>query len=103
MLNEQEIERLSKQYNLSCKVFYNSIYINSIYRNWICEQRGQFYRIKHINGEQYKHKNHMHKKPYKTLQDVFEYINKHDTQTILDRHKNTRLKYEKLYNQIHTY
>jgi Na+/phosphate symporter len=103
MFEEQTIKRLSEQYKFKCNIFYNSILINSNFRNWICEQRGQFYRLKHINGEQYKHKNHMHKKLYTNLDDVFRYINKHDTQVALDRHKNERLRIDKLYEQIHKY
>ena len=101
MFSEQEIERYSNQYNCKCNVFYNSVYINSIYRNWICEQRGQIYRLFHLNGEQCKHKNHVHNKIYNNLEEVFKYINKHDTQIILDRSKCKRVKYERLFEQIH--
>jgi hypothetical protein len=98
---EQEIERLSKQYNFKCNIFSNSILINSSFRNWICEQRGQFYRLKHINSKECKHKNHVHKKPYSSLQEVFEYVNKHDTQVVLDRDKRHRIKLDRLFDQIH--
>jgi hypothetical protein len=101
MFDEQEIEKYSKQYKCSCSVFPNTIYINSIYRNWICEQRGQFYRLFHLNGKQCKHKNHMHNKLFTNLDAVFKFVSKHDTQVILDRDKNKRIKYERLFEQIH--
>ena len=100
MFSEQEIERLNKQYKFKCNIFYDSILINSVYRNWICEQRGQFYRLKHLNGKQCKYKNHMHNKKYNNLAEVFKYIHNHDTNTILDRDKKSRLKFDKLFNQI---
>ena len=100
VFNEQEINQYSKQYNFKCNVFYNSIYINSAYRSWICEKQGQFYRLKHINGVQCKHKNHMHKKLYTNIEDVFKFINKHDTQIMLDRDKSRRLKFDRLFKQI---
>jgi hypothetical protein len=101
MFNEQEIDKYTNQYKFSCNVFSNTIYINSAYRNWICEQRGQFYRLKHLNGEQCKHKNHMHKKMFTNLEEVFKFVNKHDTNVILDRDKSKRLKYDRLFEQIH--
>jgi hypothetical protein len=103
MFEEQVIKRLSEQYNFKCNIFPNSILINSNFRNWICEQRGNIFRLKHFNDKQYKHKNHMHKKPYETLQEVFEYIKNHDTQIALDRRKNQRLRFEHLFQQIHNY
>lgn len=101
MFEEQEIERLSSQYNCSCNIFYDTIYINSIYRNWICEKHGDCYRLKHLNSEQYKHKNHMHKKPFMDLESVFKFVNKHDTQVIPDRNRSKRIKLEKLFASIH--
>lgn len=101
MFNEQEIERYSQQYNCKCNVFYDSIYINSAYRSWICKQRGQFYRLFHLNGEQCKHKNHVHEKKYADIEEIFRYINKHDTQVILDRDRSKRIKLERLFASIH--
>ena len=100
MFNEQEIERLTKQYKFKCNIFDNSILINTSFRNWICESRGQCYRLKHLNGVQRKHKNHMHKKLYINLDEVFEYVNKHDREVVLDRDKRQRLKLDKLFEQI---
>jgi hypothetical protein len=101
MFNESEIERYSQQYKCSCNVFYNSIYINSTYRNWICQQRGQSYRLMHLNSKQCKHKNHMHEKLFTNLDEVFKFVNKHDANVILDRDRSKRLKFERLFAQIH--
>lgn len=101
MFKEQEINKLSKQYKCSCNIFYDAIYINSIYRSWICEQQGQYLRLKHLNGEQCKHKNHVHEKKYTDLESIFKYINKHDNQVIPDRNRNKRVKLERLFASIH--
>jgi hypothetical protein len=101
MFNEQEINKLSNQYKCSCNVFYDTIYINSTYRNWICERRGQSYRLFHLNGKQCKHKNHAHEKLFTNIEEIFKFINKHDTRVMLDRDRQKRLKFERLFAQIH--
>lgn len=101
MFEEQVINRLSKQYNFKCNIFYDSILINSTYRNWILEKQGEYYRLKHINGVQHKHKNHVHRKLYTNLDDAFKFINKHETQVVLDRDKSKRIKFDRLFEQIH--
>jgi hypothetical protein len=101
MINELEITRLSKQYNLVCSVFPDTIYINSVYRNWICKQNSQGYKLFHVNSGQCKHKNHMHKKDFTDIEKVFQFIHKHDTQIVPDRDRHKRLKFERLFAQIH--
>jgi hypothetical protein len=101
MFSEQEIERYSNQYKCTCNVFHDTIYINSTYRNWICERRGQSYRLMHLNSKQCKHKNHMHEKPFTDIEEVFKFVSKHDTQVVPDRNRNKRLKLERLFNSIH--
>jgi hypothetical protein len=99
MFNEQEIQRYCEQYNLKCKVFPESIYIDSTYKNWICERRGQQYILKHQNNEQCKHKNHVHNKRYDDLEEIFKYIHKHDTKTVYSR--NVRwLKIDRLLKRV---
>jgi hypothetical protein len=101
VFNEQEIERYSQQYKCSCNVFYDAIYINSTYRSWICKQNNQGYKLFHLNSKQCKHKNHLHEKPFSNIEDIFKFIYKHDNRVMLDRSRSKRLKFERLFAQIH--
>lgn len=100
MFNEQEIIKLSKKYNLTCNIFPNAIYINSPYRNWICESVGDFYRLKHQNAKQLKDRTHFHKDKYYDLEEVFKFINWHDTHKLIDRYRKRRLRFENLFSQM---
>lgn len=99
MIDENEVIKLCNKYNLQYHIFYDKVLIDSPFKNWICEKRGNIYRLKHINKKTYKHLNHVHNKTYSNLEDLIGYIYKHDTQIVLDRYKKNRL--EKLFSQIH--
>lgn len=100
MFNEQEISRLSKKYNLKCNIYPNTIYINSPYRNWICESYGNFYKLKHQNSKQLKYRTHIHEDKYYDIEEVFRFINWHDTYKSIDRYRKRRLRFESLFNQM---
>lgn len=79
-IDELEIEKLEKYYELSCKVFEDTIYVNSGRNEWIIEVKQGHSRVtlKHKNNGDTKFRTHKEKKYHSSVRSAFKWIKSHE-------------------------
>ena len=93
--NITEIQQCAKNFNLSCKIFNNIIYINSGRNDWVIEVENSI-TIKHKNKKEKKFRTHKEKKTCYNIYSALRWINSHENNVFALAKKGRRMKTNRL-------
>lgn len=100
MIDQNKVQNLCDKYKINYKIYPNNIHMETALNTWICEDKDTHYRLKHKNKGVCKHMCHMHDRKFENVNEVLEYINKHDSKTIFDRRRSGERRLDKLLSEI---
>jgi len=100
MIDINRVESLCNRYNINYKIYPDQIHIETALNTWIISDEDTHFRLKHKNKGVCKHMCHMHNHKFINVNEVIEYINKHDTKTIYDRRRSGERRIDKLFEQL---
>jgi hypothetical protein len=100
MIDQNRVENICNKYNINYKIYPNNIHIETALNTWIITDKDTHFRLKHKNKGVSKHMCHMHDHKFDNVNEVIDYINKHDTKTIYDRRKTHERRLDRLLREI---